>query len=231
MALTRALRLGQLQKVLTAGQGTAATTLAALQPVACPGDSVAGALPASNAKTAGALLDAAGWKLGSNGVRTKGGRPLKLTFLYQNNNGSGGDAAAELAVQEWKAIGVEATAQSENETTLTGTIFGPGNWDVVWVTVNVNSPDQLVPFLSGPAAPKGTNFAAISDPAYDAAVKTAMAMPGTAGCHSWLRAEAGLIGQADVVPFANSVVRTFGNGAEFQTPGQLIPTSIRMLAK
>ncbi|HEX6468861.1 MAG TPA: ABC transporter substrate-binding protein [Streptosporangiaceae bacterium] len=230
MALTKALDLGQLRKVLTAGQGAAATTLAAIEPVACPGDSVAGALPTSDAKAAGALLDQAGWALGGNGVRTKGGQPLKLTFLYQNVNGSGGDAAAELAVQQWKAVGVQATAKSENETTLTGTIFGAGNWDVAWVSVNVNSPDQLVPFFSGPAAPKGTNFAAISEPAYDAAV-AAISTPGTAGCRDWLKAESGLIAKADVVPFANNIVRTFGKGARFQTPGQLIPTSIRMLAK
>ena len=35
---------------------------------------------------------------------------------------------------------------------------------------------------------------------------------------------------ADVVPFANSGVKTFGNGAEFEMIGQIVPTSIRMLA-
>src|SRR3569833_1522074 len=230
-ALTQALDLGQLRKVPTAGHGTAATTLATIEPVACHGDSVSHALPATDPQAAGALLDQAGWTKGSDGMRTKGGKPLKLTFLYQNNNGSGGDAAAELAVKQWKAIGVAATAHSENETTLTGTIFGAGDWDVAWVSVNLNSPDQLVPFLSGPAAPKGNNFAAISDPAYDAAVKSAMAIQGTAGCRGWLAAESGLIAKADVVPFASNIVRTFGKAATFETPGELVPTSIRMLAK
>jgi peptide/nickel transport system substrate-binding protein len=164
-------------------------------------------------------------------MRAKGGKPLKLTLLYQNNAGSGGDAAAELAVRQWKAIGVAATAHSESETTLTGTIFGAGDWDAAWVPVNVNTPDQLVPFFSGPAAPKGNNFAAISDPGYDAAVKSAMALPGTAGCRNWLAAESGLIAKADVVPFASIIVRTFGKAATFETPGELVPTSIRMLAK
>ena len=40
-----------------------------------------------------------------------------------------------------------------------------------------------------------------------------------------------LLAAADMVPFANNMVKTFGNGAEFETPGQLIPTSIRMLAE
>jgi len=230
-ALTQALDLGQLQKVLTSGRGAPATTLAANEPVACRGDAVSHSLPAADPQAASALLDQAGWTKGGDGRRTKGGKPLQLTFLYQNNNGSGGDAAAELAVKQWKAIGVEATAHSQNETTLTNTIFSAGNWDISWVSLNVSTPDQLVPFLSGPAAPQGNNFAAISDPAYDSAVKSAMATQGEAGCRAWLSAESGLIAKADIVPFASNVVHTFGKGAKFQTPGQLIPTSIRMLAK
>ena len=230
-ALTQALDLGQLQKVMTAGHGTTPTTLAMNEPAACHGDSVSHALPAGDPQAAAALLDQAGWTKGSDGTRAKGGKPLKLTFLYQNAGGSGVGAAAELAVKQWKAIGVQATGHSANETTLTGTIFGAGDWDVAWVPVNVNTPDQLVPFFSGPAAPKGNNFASISDPAYDAAVKSAMAAPGTAGCRDWLAAESGLIAKADIVPFAATTVQTFGKAAKFETPGQLVPTSIRMLAR
>jgi peptide/nickel transport system substrate-binding protein len=229
MALTQALDLAELAKVITADQGGPATVLATNEPIACPGDSVSGSLPGHDADAAAALLDEAGWTAGSDGVRTKDGQPLSLTFLYQNNLGSAGDAAAELAVEQWKAIGVQATAKSQNETTLTGTLFGAGDWDVSWVSLNVSSPDQLVPFLSGPAAPDGTNFAAIADPTYDAAVKAAAATNGTEGCDAWLAAESGLIANADIVPFANNTVRTFGKGAEFETPGQLIPLSIRML--
>ena len=231
MALAQALDLGQLRKVLTSDQGTAATTLVASEPAACPGDSVTKALPSGDVRAAGALLDQAGWTVGGEGKRTKDGKPLTLTFLYQNNNGSAGDAAAELAVRQWKAIGVDATARSQDEATLTSTVFGAGDWDVTWIPLNVTSPDQLVPFLSGPAAPLGTNFAAISDPDYDKAVATAMATPGVAGCADWLAAESGLIAKADLVPFASKIVRTFGKSAEFETPGPLTPMSIRMLAK
>jgi peptide/nickel transport system substrate-binding protein len=230
-ALTQALDLGQLRKVLTSGQGAAATTLAASEPIACPGDSVSGALPPHDVQAAGALLDEAGWVKGGDGRRTKAGKPLTLTLLYENIGGSSGDAAAELAVAQWKAVGVEATAKSQNETTLNSTLFSGGDWDVAWVTLNVSTPDNLVPFLSGPAAPQGNNFSAISDPQYDQAVQAAMRTTGTAGCRDWLAAESGLIAKADLVPFANKVVRTFGKAAEFRTPGQLIPTSIRMLAR
>ncbi len=231
MALTQAVDLDELAKVITAGDGGPAQVLATNEPIACPGDSVSGSLPAHDPDAAGALLDEAGWTVGGDGVRTKDGEPLSLTFLYQNNLGAAGDAAAELAVEQWKEIGVEVTAKSQNETTLTGTLFGAGDWDVSWVSLNVNSPDQLVPFLSGPAAPDGTNFAAIANPDYEAAVDAAAGTNGTEGCTDWLAAESGLIADADIVPFANNIVRTFGNGAEFETPGQLVPLSIRMLAK
>ena len=159
------------------------------------------------------------------------GRAAELTFLYSTGGGSGVAAAAELAVQQWEALGVKVTAKGQDDTALQGTIFGTGDWDIAWVPLNVNSPDQLVPFLSGPAAPDGTNFSAIDNADYDAAVKEASAMPGEEGCDTWLEAESALFAAADIVPFANNVVQTFGAGAEFEYPGQLVPTSIRMLAE
>ena len=229
MALTQAVDLTELQQVLTSDRGGPATTLAVNEPASCPGDSVSGALPPHDPDAAARLLDEAGWT--GDGVRSKDGRPLEIVFLYQNNLGSAGDAAAELVVRQWREVGVDATARAQNEGALTGTIFSAGDWDVAWVSLNVNSPDQLVPFLSGPAAPDGTNFSAIDDSDYEAAVEEAMAMPGTEGCDAWLEAEAGLIEDAHIVPFANSMVRTYGAGARFETPGQLVPTSIRMTAR
>ena len=44
-------------------------------------------------------------------------------------------------------------------------------------------------------------------------------MAGTDGCDTWLDAESALFAAADIVPFANNVVKTFGNGAEFEYPG------------
>ena len=56
-------------------------------------------------------------------------------------------------------------------------------------------------------------------------------MNGTEGCPTWLDAESQLVAAADVIPFANNAVKTFGNGAEFEYPGQFVPTSLRMLAQ
>lgn len=231
MALTQALDLEELQGVMTSGTGKPAQRLAIAPPSACTYDSVAGSLPETDVEGAQAALDAAGWVAGADGVRAKDGQPLALTFLYANTLGSGGTSAAELAVQQWQEIGVQATAVQNDSTTLTGTIFGAGDWDVAWVPLNVNNPDQIVGFVSGPAAPDGTNFAGIQNADYEAGVAEAMGMQGTEGCDTWMAAEQALFQAADVVPFANSVLTTFGNGAEFQVVDSIIPLSIRMTAE
>lgn len=215
MALTQAIDFKELASVATAGQGTLATTFASLDPVACPGDSISGALPEQDVEAAKSAL--AG---------------KKLTFLYSSAAGPAVAAAAELAVQEWKAAGADVTAKGVDETALQGAIFGTGDWDIAWVPLNVNSPDQLVPFLSGPGlADGGTNFSGIDNKEYADEVAQASSMNGTDGCDTWLDAESKLVAAADIVPFANNAVKTYGNGAEFKYPGTFMPTSIRMVAK
>jgi peptide/nickel transport system substrate-binding protein len=215
MALTQAIDYGELASVATAGEGGPATTFAGLAPVACPGDSISGSFPAQD-------VDAAKAALASK----------KLTFLYSSSAGSAVAAAAELAVQEWKAAGADVTAKAVDETALEGAVFGTGDWDIAWVPLNVNSPDQLVPFLSGPGlADDGTNFSGIDNKDYTDGVAAATAMDGTDGCQTWLDAESKLVAAADVLPFATSAVKTYGNGAQFDYPGTFMPTSIRMLAK
>jgi len=215
MALTQALDLPELRKVLTSGKGTPPTTLATIEPAACIGDALARSLPARDVAAA------------KTAVQKTNVRPL--TFLYDNSRGSGVAAAAELAVQQWQAIGVKVTAKGMNGTALNETLFSSGDWDIVWVPLGVSSPDQVVPFLSGPAAPNGTNFAAIQNKTYEATVQKAGAMSGKASCPTWLEAESAVVAAADLVPFANSAVQMFGAKARFAAPG-LVPTSIRMLA-
>ncbi len=229
-ALTSAVDLDQLTKVLTSNNGQPATEFAALPPVACPGNSVTANLPTHDLDKAKQLLDSAGWKVGSGGVRSKDGKPLAVTFVYNSAQGPGGAAAAELASATWKQLGVDVTVKPQDSTAISGTVFSTGNWDIVWLTLNVSSPDQIVPFMSGPAPGKGTNFAHINNSAYSSLVAKASAMTGSAGCSDWLKAEGELVKAVDVVPFANQVVKTFGYHAQFAVVGALVPTSIRMMA-
>jgi peptide/nickel transport system substrate-binding protein len=230
LALAEAVDLGQLAKVLTSGQGQPGTTFAVDAPQACPGNSVAKALPPHDLAKAEAALDADGWTVGAGGVRAKGGRQLALTFLYGTQGGSAASAAADLASQQWTQLGVKVTLAAQDDTQSTNTLFSTGDWDIAWIPVNVNSPDQLVPFLSGPAPAKGDNFAHIDNAAYDAAVASAAKTEGAAGCPQWLAAESHIVSSADAIPFANQVDKMFGKAATFDVVGELLPTSIRMTA-
>jgi peptide/nickel transport system substrate-binding protein len=228
-ALTQALDFAKLQKVLTSNSGENATQLAVLPPTGCNYDAVSGNVPATDLNAAKAALDSAGWVVGSDGIRAKNGQQLSLSFLYANVLGAGGTAAAELATDAWKQLGVKVDAKQQDDTALAGTLFGAGQWDITWIPVNVSSPDQLVGFLSGPAVPNGANFASIKNQTYTDAVTKAMSMSGTESCDSWKSGEAALYKASDVIPFANSLVPIFGKNAQFSVVGSIEPTSVRML--
>ena len=230
LALTQALDLAELASVLTSDTGGPGTSFAVVAPAACPGESVPDALPEMDLSAAQQALDEAGWTAGPDGTRSKDGTPLALTFLYATDLGSGGAAAAELAVAAWTELGADVTATPQDETASVETLFGTGDWDITWTALNVNSPDQLVPFLSGPAVPDGNNFAHIDNAEYVAGVEEAMMTVGSEGCDQWLEAEAALVRAADVVPFANQNLPFFGSNARFDVVGGVVPTSIRMLA-
>lgn len=231
LALVQSLDLDELAKVATSGQGEPGATFAVSEPVACPGDSVSASLPPFDLDAAAKLLDDAGWKAGADGIRTKNGAPLALTFVQDATTGPGIAAAAELAVQAWTELGVKVTSRSQDETVLIDTLFGTGDWDVAWLPLNISSPDQLVPFVSGVGpAEGGNNFGNIDNPEYLAGVAEATEQAGADGCDAWLAAESELVKRADVIPFANQPGNTYGSGATFDTSGQIAPMSIRMVA-
>jgi peptide/nickel transport system substrate-binding protein len=97
--------------------------------------------------------------------------------------------------------------------------------------LTVSVPTQLVPFLSGPTPPDGVNFASIDNADYATSVQAASEVPGAEGCDDWAAAEEALFAHVDLVPFANTAVPIFGNGATFElSQNSLDPSSIRMLA-
>ena len=62
-------------------------------------------------KRAGAMLDAAGWKIGANGVRVKNGRPL--AFAISTVAGNKLREALEVLLQRyWKAVGADVTVKN-----------------------------------------------------------------------------------------------------------------------
>lgn len=69
-----------------------------------------------NLKKAESLLDEAGWKLGSDGIREKNGKKLKLTFPYIAAKVTD-KSVAEYIQGEWKKIGVDVEVKAMEEKT------------------------------------------------------------------------------------------------------------------
>ena len=229
-ALMTALDLPQVGEVLAQGQGTAATGLVTVNPKACTGNTVAGSLPSYDQAKAASLLDQAGWTVGSGGIRTKDGKPLELTLLYATDTGGDPASAFELAAQELGKVGAKVQLVGDATTQLESVIFGSGNWDMTNIPLTINTPNEAVPFMSGPAAPSGENFAHIANAAYTSLAAKAAVLPGTSGCVDWNQAETQLFEAADVVPFENVSLPTWAKGATFTTvAGAIVPTSLRLL--
>lgn len=229
-ALTQALDLTELGQVVSGGVGEPATGLIAPGFGPCDGDFVGDALPSHDRDAAARTLDAAGWRAGDDGTRAKGDTPLALTFFYPTTLGPTMLAGAELVQQAWGELGVEVTLKGGTDAETGQLAAGQLPWDAAFVPLNLPLPNQAVPFVSGPPAPAGANFASIDNADYTAAVQEAAAIAGTDGCDAWGAAERTLYEQVDVVPFVNSARPVFGKGAEFTvSQGSVTPSSIRMV--
>lgn len=228
IALTQALNLEELRTIITGGTGVAPTGLVTMPPNPCRVDSITGNVPDFDVEAAGAALDAEGWKMGSDGLREKDGETLALTVIVPTFVGDAFMASAELLQSMWKSVGVDATIRGGDANAMNDALFATGDWDVSMVPFGVGVPSQLVAFSSGATPPAGTNFASLHNAEYESGVATASAKTGQEGCADWAAAEVPLITSASIVPFANSVLTTFGNKAEFVYTDNLVPSSIQM---
>ena len=223
-ALIQAVDFDQLNKVFSGGFGVKPQQLQVLA-VTCPTNSVAKNVPPYDVNAAKALLDQAGWTMGPNGVRVKDGKQLSLILAYDSGSPQK-QSAAELAIQQWKAVGVKVTGKATD--VIGAAQFGTEAWDISWQGYGTFNPAQLIPFFSGPTPPNGNNFSDVNNPAYDKLAAEAMKVPAQQGCSLWNQAEDALIKGMDIVPFSFSTLPTWGYGVTFvQVGGQIIATSLR----
>ena len=87
------------------------------------------------------LLDAAGWKTGGDGIRTKDGKKLSLTVDWIPNSATN-QPALELIQQQLKAVGVGLTLKQLQVTQLAPTLQS-GDYDAAWSNVTRADPDIL----------------------------------------------------------------------------------------
>jgi peptide/nickel transport system substrate-binding protein len=125
---------------------------------------------------AGSLLDAAGWKLGIDGVRRKDGKPLDVLFIMQA--ATPGDTIIGNAVTQYeKAVGVNVTLKAFNVAQLVapvsegGPVYGGKFQMALYNFVNGDDPDTTDQFACANVPPRGYNKSRICDPRLDALLK------------------------------------------------------------
>jgi len=119
-----------------------------------------------DARTAGALLDAAGWRLGAGGVRRKNGRPLSFSLTVA----SGYEALIKTAVQvqaTWRALGADVALRplQVNMMYAPGNgVMQSGNFQAALYTDGYATSPDRADTLSTPAIPPGgRNYYRFSD--------------------------------------------------------------------
>jgi len=118
---------------------------------------------------ANALLDSAGWVLGSDGVREKDGQKLSFEIMY--GAASTNDQVASAAQDYWKAVGVQAQPTSVDfDTVLVPAITESFDYQMCMLAFDWASPsgDQSAMFGTDSYG-AGFNFMKYSNPAYDEA--------------------------------------------------------------
>jgi peptide/nickel transport system substrate-binding protein len=120
-----------------------------------------------------ALLDAAGWKPGPDGVRRKDGRPLDVLFIIQA--ATPGDAIIANAVTQYEhAVGASVTLKAYNVTQFVapanqgGPVYGGKFQLALYPFVNGDDPDTTDQFSCATVPPRGYNKSRICDPRLDA---------------------------------------------------------------
>ncbi|MDT7572839.1 MAG: peptide/nickel transport system substrate-binding protein [Actinomycetota bacterium] len=231
LALIQSLNRSDVTKTVTSGTGKVVATLLAVEPRVCD-DSPAGSdVPTFDVDKAKAALDAAGWAPGANGVRVKNGKPLKLTLVMGVDSSTAADAA-EVMVQGWKAIGADVKIKSIPPAQLTDTLFGKFDYDVILYTLQIQLPSTFYGLLTGPAAPKGTNFSPVNNADYTRLGKEALTTPGDPGCTLWTQAHAALYKHGDLAPVGSVTAAYVGRNTSFDYIAGLIDAmSVRALAK
>jgi peptide/nickel transport system substrate-binding protein len=119
---------------------------------------------------ANALLDQAGWKRGTDGLRTKGGKSLTLTFVTTAANRTR-EIVGVLLQNQWRQAGIDLQIKVFPPTTLfamaaNGGVIQSGNYDVAMFAYFDRNPDPDDTNTFGPkqVPPMGSNFSFYSNP-------------------------------------------------------------------
>ena len=148
IALTKALDLDALMKVQTSDKGERAQRLAVTPPQICKYDAATPNLPGTDVAEAEAMLDAAGWTKGADGIRAKDGQPLVLDFAWHTRLTENA-ATAEMIGQQWAEIGVRVNQDGSDFGVFNEKVNAEGAssvFDVMWSAPNYPVPNVPVSY-------------------------------------------------------------------------------------
>ncbi|TMU98401.1 ABC transporter substrate-binding protein [Streptomyces sp. DASNCL29] len=221
-ALTQAIDLDTLTRILTGGKGERATSLLSENPSLCTYDTVKGELPSYNADAAAKAVHAVG-------------KPINITLVYDNTTDTG-SAAAEYVAKQWEAAGAVVKLDGGDENYVISRTFAakdPSGWTAsLGLNLQSGTPAIFPQYLSGPAAPAGTNFASIDNKDYNTRVAAAAGLAGDAACKAWAGAEQALMRSTDLIPVSVTPYKMyFSHAMALYQPigGQLPGSAIRVL--
>lgn len=118
-------------------------------------------------KAAAALLDEAGWKVGSDGIRVKNGTRLSFTLLANNGNEIRKDIAT-LVQDDLKKIGVEVKVEIYEWSVLLKRFVSKGEFDAIVLGWGLgNGFDQYGIWHSSQTHPEELNFIHYNNPKAD----------------------------------------------------------------
>ncbi len=135
-----------------------------------------------------ALLDEAGWKAGSDGIRVKDGNRLRLKYQTTTGNKLREDSQV-LIVENMKAIGVEFFIENQPSSLLLGgwAANSPrkkGNYDILMYTTNasIDPHAQMYTYFHSKSIPSpdnqgGINYSRWNDPDTDKLIDQAGSLP------------------------------------------------------
>jgi peptide/nickel transport system substrate-binding protein len=180
------------------------------------------ALYSFNAAKAASLLDGAGWKKGSGGVRSRGGQPLALEFINIANFGF--DGISQLMQAQLASAGFKVTI-TDQAFPAVGTTYNQGKHNLAdWFYYDVD-PYLFNSVFSSGQIKAGFNWEHYANPAVDKAIAAANQDPTTSSRTAKYEAIAlTLAKSATIVPIYNleSIVVTQPSvkGIKFTSTGQ-----------
>jgi peptide/nickel transport system substrate-binding protein len=130
---------------------------------------------AADAAGASALLDAAGWRRGADGMRAKAGQRLALTLTTVAGARSLASAATLLQAQ-WRALGIEVELRPilSNQLYAPDGILASGNFQFTLHAFGfATTADRSTTLASHSIPPGGLNYARYRNATVDAAIDTA----------------------------------------------------------